>query len=212
MVGWNRLLEGRWRDPLVGRDVLIGAVVGVIVALLVQAQVQVPRWLGRATPPPLGIREDLSPHGPAFLIFGMLDTLFSGMGRFFVLAFLIVVLRRVMLGVAAAVVIDIAMALSQGPTAGSAAPAGSPSAITVALQILCTGAAYAVLLRFGYLAFFAGLLFVGLLVNAPLTTDLSVWYASPGAVTGLTLIGLTVYGFVVSLGGRAPFRAALFAE
>jgi hypothetical protein len=24
MAGWNRLLECRWRDPLVGRDVLIG--------------------------------------------------------------------------------------------------------------------------------------------------------------------------------------------
>ena len=32
LVGWARLLEGRWRDPRVGRDVLIGAALGGLVA------------------------------------------------------------------------------------------------------------------------------------------------------------------------------------
>ena len=154
-------------DPLVGRDVLIGAVVGVINALLVQAQVLLPRWLGRPSPPPLGVSEELSVHGPAVVVIGMLDTLFSGMGRFFVLALLIVLLRRVMFGLAVAVVIDIAMALSQGPTAGSAGPAGGPAATAVALQVVGTASVFAILLRFGLLAYFAALLFVGLLVIAP---------------------------------------------
>src|SRR5262249_34679757 len=28
VIGWNRLLEGRWRDPLVGRDILVGGLLG----------------------------------------------------------------------------------------------------------------------------------------------------------------------------------------
>ena len=29
LISWSRLLEGRWRDPLIGRDLLIGSVIGI---------------------------------------------------------------------------------------------------------------------------------------------------------------------------------------
>jgi serine/threonine-protein kinase len=212
MVGWNRLLDGRWRDPLVGRDVLIGALVGVIVALLIQAQVLLPGWLGRPTPPPLGLREDLLGHGPAFAIVGMLSALFGGMGKFFTLALLIVFLRRVVFGVAAAVVLDIAMSLAQGPAFGAISPSAGPVAITAALQVVSTAVAYAVLLRFGYLTFLAGLLFSVLLTVTPLTTDLSAWYVPAAAVTALTLVALATYAAITSLGGRPLFPARAFID
>src|SRR5581483_4220859 len=28
LIGWTRLLSGRWRDPMIGRDILIGAAAG----------------------------------------------------------------------------------------------------------------------------------------------------------------------------------------
>ena len=34
IVAWTRLFEGRWRDPLVGRDVLVGSCLGVLTALV----------------------------------------------------------------------------------------------------------------------------------------------------------------------------------
>ena len=34
LTSWVRLLEGRWRDPLVGRDVLVGTVMGAVMAIL----------------------------------------------------------------------------------------------------------------------------------------------------------------------------------
>ena len=33
LVSWTRFLRGRWRDPIVGRDVLVGTVAGVVSAL-----------------------------------------------------------------------------------------------------------------------------------------------------------------------------------
>ena len=33
MISWTRALGGRWRDPLVGRDVLYGVVLGVLSAI-----------------------------------------------------------------------------------------------------------------------------------------------------------------------------------
>jgi hypothetical protein len=41
-----------------------------------------------------------------------------------------------------------------------------------------------------------------LLISSPLTTDLSAWYAGDGLAGALTLAGLSVYGFIVLLGGQ----------
>ena len=34
LVGWTRLLDGRWRDPLVGRAVLSGLLFALVVLVL----------------------------------------------------------------------------------------------------------------------------------------------------------------------------------
>jgi serine/threonine-protein kinase len=38
MISWNRLLAGKWRDPLVGADVLVGLTVSTLAALVDRAQ------------------------------------------------------------------------------------------------------------------------------------------------------------------------------
>ena len=35
LISWQRALSGRWRDPLVGRDALVGAVIGTVAGLIV---------------------------------------------------------------------------------------------------------------------------------------------------------------------------------
>jgi len=52
LVSWARLLTGRWRDPLVGRDLLIGMAAGPLVVLLAdQLYVALPPLMGSQTPP-----------------------------------------------------------------------------------------------------------------------------------------------------------------
>jgi hypothetical protein len=51
-----------------------------------------------------------------------------------------------------------------------------------------------------------------LLINSPLTTDLSAWHAGDGLAYALTLAGLSVDGFIVSLGGPSRFGRWLFAD
>ena len=51
LISWSRLLDGRWRDPLVGRDLLVGSVLGLAVNQLVMFRAVVDRWRGE--PPPL---------------------------------------------------------------------------------------------------------------------------------------------------------------
>jgi serine/threonine-protein kinase len=42
IISWTRVLAGRFRDPLVGRDILLGCLLGVATRALLNA----PRWLG----------------------------------------------------------------------------------------------------------------------------------------------------------------------
>ena len=53
LVSWSRLLAGGFRDPLVGRDVLAGCLLGAFSIALVRLGWFVPSWLGY--PPPQAI-------------------------------------------------------------------------------------------------------------------------------------------------------------
>src|SRR4029453_4607611 len=46
LTSWTRLLSGHVRDPLVGRDILIGALAGVAVTFFREGEFIVSRWLG----------------------------------------------------------------------------------------------------------------------------------------------------------------------
>ncbi len=51
MITWSRLLRGKFRDPLVGRNILLGGMCGILLVLVVQLDILLPSWLG--LPPPL---------------------------------------------------------------------------------------------------------------------------------------------------------------
>jgi hypothetical protein len=45
LIGWARLLEGRWRDARVARELLIGTACGASLALLVHVAAGLPAWI-----------------------------------------------------------------------------------------------------------------------------------------------------------------------
>ena len=50
LIAWTRLLAGRLRDPLVGRDILVGGLFGISFQLLDQLQYLAQGWLGPYPP------------------------------------------------------------------------------------------------------------------------------------------------------------------
>lgn len=44
LVSWNRLLQGRWRDPMVGRDLLLGVCAECSIAALFLASSPLSLW------------------------------------------------------------------------------------------------------------------------------------------------------------------------
>jgi serine/threonine-protein kinase len=191
LVAWGRLLDGRLRDPLVGRDLLVGLAAGALVALLPRLLTVAAGWFG---PPPVPLTTPVSLRfGPPvawgvvirFAGFSISAAMFNFMTAFV----LNLILRKPWLSWGTYVLLLTAQYSGTEP---------SPEQVAWALA----GALLLAVMvgRFGLLAtvsvWFASLFF-GL---APLTTDLSAWYAPQGVVAALVVIGLAVYGFVVSVG------------
>ncbi|HEY3473059.1 MAG TPA: protein kinase, partial [Anaerolineales bacterium] len=55
LISWSRLLAGEWRDPFVGRDILIGGLCGVASGLLIMSSKVLPGWFQLPEPTPYNI-------------------------------------------------------------------------------------------------------------------------------------------------------------
>jgi hypothetical protein len=84
------------------------------------------------------------------------------------------------------------------------------AAVQIPTGLAIYGIAALAVVRFGLVALAAGLFTVDLIVSAPTTASLSSWYAPAAAFVVLTVLGLAVWGFYTSLGGRPLWSSTLF--
>ena len=205
IVSWNRLLAGDFRDPLVGRDLLVGAVfgVGIILCHFYLSDIA-PTWLGRPPREPwfdfpatrlLGLRS--LAHGLTYQIYAALLQPFI---LLFLLLLLYILLRRERL---AALALWALATLALGLT--KEAP-GVPFAALAAFMAVW------VLYRYGLLASISATFFLHLNIFYPITSEFSAWYAGDFLPALVISLALAVYGFRVSLGGRSLFRGGLLED
>ncbi len=203
IISWSRLLAGGFRDPLVGRDILIGALfgLGVILFQLHLANL-IPQWLGYPPRIPwldfpatrlLGIRSFA--HGITQQIFA---ALFQGFILLFFLLLMYIVLRRERVAAFAVWLIG-AVALSLTNETAAAVPFAALAAFLLIW----------VLYRYGLLATISALFFLHLLIFFPITSDFSAWYAGDYVLALIFSLALVGFGFYTSLAGQPLFRGAL---
>jgi Protein kinase domain len=198
LIAWNRLLAGRLRDPLVGRDLLVGAMGGVTVSVLGHlANLPASAW---ELPYVISVRPL---NGVRYLIALLMAELgFSvvrAMGMFCWLLLLRVALRNQRLAIVALFVLLVTVAGLPGE--------GVP--VAVAGAALAAALLIGTLLRFGLLSVACLLYFNATLAHVPLTLDTSAWYAGRSFLGLGLLAALALYGFHTSLGGKPMLGAAL---
>jgi hypothetical protein len=191
MIGWNRLLQGRWKDPRVGRDVLLGVLVGVAAEGIALAF--------RALMPKAGYPTDWHVVWDATLTegVGILFTLagyalLTGVRDFFLFVLLRLVVRRDL------PTLILATAILSAPSFIGTEPPWVKGVTTVLYYLL----AFGLLVRYGFLAYLVANLAENVFSSMPIALDLSAWYAIPSTVSLLVLAGLAVYGYVVTTRGR----------
>jgi hypothetical protein len=91
-------------------------------------------------------------------------------------------------------------------------PSPAGNALCLFWSGLRVGLGVFVLARFGLLAFAAQVCTSELLSLAPLTADLSAWYAYQGILMVLVVFGLAGYAFVTATRGQPLFREGFFGD
>jgi len=206
LVTWVRFVGGRWRDPLVGRDILVGVAAGVLLVNLIWLQTWLfPRLTGVPGIPPEINPSTLEalrrgPHLVAALAMAHTDAvLMNALFLVLILVILRLVLRRTWLAVVAFFVLG----------AGAFWPAYSSPAVQ-AIFTLLTGAVFiAVLFRHGFLSVVVSSSVWFLLACIPITYEVSSWTFGGTVVALAIVVGLAIYGLRISLAGRPLFQDEL---
>jgi serine/threonine-protein kinase len=210
IISWSRLLAGDFRDPLIGRDVLIGAVFGVCISLAQYAQLLLPR-LFSAKPPSLARTSSLLPEYGLLGLGGFVPLLISQTVSSLMFPFIIIsillfftmLLRRKRLGIAASwLLFFVALNLNFSDATPLSVLLGA-----IAPTILLT-----VLTRFGLLALIATHFFTHLLPFYPVTTEFSAWYATSFLLQLFVLGAVLLYSFYTSLAGQTLFRGQFLED
>jgi hypothetical protein len=198
LISWNRLLAGRFRDPMVGGHLLAGIAVGSV-GLCAMTSLNVSPFVA-IFPPQL----PSSNAGLVSLLLWLLLMMFpGGLGCSLLMSLISIAVRRRWL---AAVLFVLLMTLIVLPSYGR------PSLLTtIRLLIMQTVVAFT-LIRFGVLATIAALYAAFVIEIFPLNTNWSAWYA-PTALLGIaTVVMLALYGLVTTLKGRPLWPARLDAS
>jgi hypothetical protein len=213
ITAWNRLLDGRLRDPMVGRDLLIGLAFGAAVLLVPRAERLAAAGAGVPPPPPLmgvgpaALQVPGPPTPPLVLLSFLLIPIIVPM-MYLMLSFIFfLVLRRE--GPAWMAVWLIFVAQNMLPFLG---PSPTGNALTFFWQGLRVGLQVFALARFGLLAMAGSLLCSTMLSLVPLTADLSAWYAYQGVIMALIVTGLAVYACFTATRGQWVIGEWFFNE
>ena len=194
LTAWSRVLEGRFRDPLVGRHILIGAMAGILFTAVFMLPDIATVWLGRPPAAP-GSGAFTALRGVRFLVAGYLTTVQMALFIPFVLLLLILVLRVILRRPAVAYAVLIGLTVLLGPK--QTIPEVVTSFLLISLLL-------AVLTRLGVLALVVAIGF-STWAHVPLTTDANSWFFASSVLTMALYAAVAIYGFVVSLGGRLAF-------
>ena len=205
MVSWVRLLKGRFRDPLVGRDLLVGLLFGLAFALVIRGAMLLPGVLGgRIAAPDHWVWTTEALRGTRFVLSSMAGlhtqaVLFTFTGILFLLVLKLVVRKT---WIAVFLYGSLSVVMFNPHT-------GEPIAFVASMMIIFV-MFFLVLFRFGFLPVMLGFTVSDLVRAMPLTFDLSTWYAQASLFPVLLLVGLAVYGMRASTAGQPLFHDPVF--
>jgi serine/threonine-protein kinase len=200
LISWSRLLAGRLRDPLVGRDLLLGSLFGVGVQVFV-ILVRFSTWaMGLAPigpiPTPVSALMGVQFAAADFLL-RLTLFLFASMALLFLFFLLRLAVRKEWLvGLIIVLIFGVnSAAVSNLPAVGFVLSAG----VWTSLLLILT--------RRGLLALVVAFFVCSLAQAFLLTLDPTAWYAGTTWLAIAVIVALSGYGLKVALAGRPVFGA-----
>ncbi len=207
LTSWVRLFDGRFRDPLVGRDLLIGGVIGSLWGGTSMLHHAIDTALGNAMG---GLRIGVwfleSLRGLRQAVVSIIaihtDSLFDLFMPIMMFLILRLLLRRTWVAV---LVVTVFTALLFNPSPGAPTPSFL-IAISINLALF-----WFTFLRLGLLPLVVAATWNELYSSLPLTHELSSWHGTATFLCLLVTLGVALYGFRIALAGR-PLLADELSE
>jgi serine/threonine protein kinase len=196
IISWSRFISGRLRDPLVGRDLLFGVILGISWDLVFALGNFVQMRAGAS---PLlansevlaGVRETV-----ALGLLNLIGSIRTTVIFFFLLVFLRLLVKNRWLAAAIFVLLL---------TVPRALTSVHPLIDTPVFLIIYSIAAFAVV-RFGLIVLVVGAFCADAVINMPITRDFSNWYAARSLSVVLGFVVIAAWGFYTSLGGQRLWK------
>ena len=180
LISWSRLLDGRIRDPLFGRDVLVGCLVGASWALATAGLYQ-----------PITVPLTIGAHGPLHVLLWLQ---FMLKGAIYWLGLLLIASFAFPKKWHLAVVFVILHTMFYAP---------SNDPIGLLVSGVWASIVFVLFVRFGLITVMSTGFTAFLLLFVPLTASFTSWYGQPCAFALVTVVCLAGYAFYVStLAGR----------
>jgi serine/threonine-protein kinase len=208
ITAWNRLFAGRWRDPMVGRDALIGLSGGCALVAIHQ----VVRFAGESAGYPSFV--EIVPRWRAFTI--PLHAMLTGQIMFFLgpmfylmVAFLLfLVVRRSWLAWVAMVVLFLSLT-----AAGGVFTFATWNNIVACFEFVSFWIVTSIVLsRFGPLAGVFYYFGQGMLLSFPLTLDTSAWYFWEGLCGPAAVLAVAGFAFVTATRCQRLFAGGFLGD
>jgi serine/threonine-protein kinase len=210
LTAWTRLFAGRWRDPMVGRDLLVG----IAAAALALTFCTVTNVLGEAAGVTVPVR-DFTTGGsfPPLPLFAILADLIRVVGIplvwLFVTFCIFLVVRRERFVWVALVGLWCTSAAFDNPVRELTPPGQVVFLIREGLMIVPVAI---LVLRFGLLSV-AGFFFGGIVMaDQPLTFDSSLWYFPQAAIGAGVLVAGAAFCCWTATGGNRLIPEGFFGD
>ena len=211
LVTWSRLTSGRWRDPLVGRDLLIGTAVGAAMTAAALAYNFVPPLL-HSPEPMLNLNANALSAliNPRFLAAGMIARIDWALQNAMLIAMMLATLRQVLRSMTAATIVTLFVLIVMS-NRGATIESGY-FWLDLAFNAAMTTAVMWMLRRLGLFAAVT-IFYVNSLANEYLLTfDNSRLYSTQSFIVMAVIAGLAVTGLWMARAGepllRNPERAS----
>jgi serine/threonine protein kinase len=197
IISWTRLMSGRVRDPLVGRDAMFGVILGLTWVVIFEARLII--GASRFGDFPQLFSADYLLGGRTTLgawVSHLPGAIQGTLVFFIILIGLRYLLRHRWAGAAGFVILFTAL-----KTIGSSHPV-----LEMINGSLIYGIAAFALVRFGLITLFVAVFVANIMLNVPLTLDFSRWYATTAISVPLGILAIAIWAFHTALGGQKLIR------
>lgn len=199
LTSWNRFLQGEWRDPLVGRDVVLGVTWGVLAAAMIHLHPVFAEALGAPPPMPTTLQSDFllgTRRILGIIVYEQTNAAFTALMVTFLVVFFRAVLRKMWLVLS--VLFVLGMLRTPLPTVSDL------WALDVLFRGLLVFSIVSVVTRGAFLTVLAMLFSYFLLIQAPLTYKADAWYRESSVLVVVVLLALASWGLWASLRRAEP--------